>query len=279
MDTPAETLGERPRITLEGTYTPADYLEEPVELEGTDYTATIAAGRIEVSFREPEPLPDADRQAAIRRELDQIFDSHMILTCRSAAVTGLTLTRHQPDGRKDVWVYATANIILAGDTFRADTIVTDSEGNARDSRAERLADQRRFREQHSRQAEDPLLKGLMSSFRQAIADRADQMTHLYEIRDALSRHFKGDKQARNALGLTNAEWSDLGRIANHEPIEESRHRGNHAILRQATAEERNRAIEVASRMIRAYLNYLSSIPQAKPTTVASAEHIQANRPV
>ena len=39
------------------------------------------------------------------------------------------------------------------------------------------------------------------------------------IRDALNRHFGGEKTARNQLGLTHKEWSDLGRIANKEPIE------------------------------------------------------------
>ncbi|MGB0070786.1 MAG: hypothetical protein WBQ11_22405, partial [Isosphaeraceae bacterium] len=71
------------------------------------------------------------------------------------------------------------------------------------------------------------LQDLLASFRQAVADPADRMTHLYEIRDALNRHFGGEKTARNQLGLTHKGWSDLGRIANKEPIEESRHRGCH----------------------------------------------------
>ena len=78
--------------------------------------------------------------------------------------------------------------------------------------------------------ENPLIQGLMASFGRAVADPADRMTHLYEIRDALSRHLGGEKEARRALGLTSADWSDLGRIANHEPIKESRHRGNHPVL-------------------------------------------------
>jgi hypothetical protein len=68
------------------------------------------------------------------------------------------------------------------------------------------------------------------------------MTHLFEIRDALSRHLGGEKDTRKVLGLTNAEWDDLGRIANHEPIAESRHRGKHKVLRQTTEEEKTRTI-------------------------------------
>ena len=121
---------------------------------------------------------------------------------------------------------------------KVDIVTKDADGNViTDTRAERLADARAFRDQCLRHAEDPLLKGLMASFRRAVADPADRMTHLYEIRDALSRHFGTEKEAKNALGLTNAEWSDLGRIANSEPIEESRHRGAHPALRPATEDE------------------------------------------
>lgn len=111
-----------------------------------------------------------------------------------------------------------------------------------------------------RHAEDPLLRGLMASFRRAVTDPVDQMTHLYEIRDALNRHLGGEKEARKVLGLTSTEWSDLGRIANYEPIEESRHRGNHPVLHQATDQEKARVIEIAGRMIRAYLDHLDQAP-------------------
>jgi len=146
MGTPIKTHGGSPRITLEGTHTPTDYLEEPVILERTDYTATIQEGRIEVIFRDPEPFPDVDRQAAVNREVRQVFRARMILTGRSSEVTGLTLKRHYPDGRADVWASgAAAGICIV--TARADVIMTDSEGNVvRDTKAERLADERGFRE-------------------------------------------------------------------------------------------------------------------------------------
>jgi len=100
----------------------------------------------------------------------------------------------------------------------------------------------------------------MARFSRAIADPGDRLTHLYEIRDALSRHFGGEKEMRKALRLTDAEWSDLGRIANHEPIQESRHRGKHPALRPATEEERIRVIEITRRMLRVYLDHLDRTP-------------------
>src|SRR5262249_2242415 len=140
----------------------------------------------------------------------------------------------------------------------------DSQGNVvKDSKAERLADERRFRDQCQRHAEDQLLKELMTSFNQAVLDPADMMTHLYEIRDALRRQFGSEQTARNALGLTSSDWSDLGRIANSEPIEESRHRGSHADLRPATEREQTRAKTIARRMLRAYLDHLDATAATK----------------
>jgi len=263
VDTHTEAHSGSPKIALEGAYSPPDYLEEVVILEHPDYTATIAEGRIEVLFRESEPLPDADRQAAVSREMRQVFQARMILTGRSSEMTGLTLKRHYPDGRTDVWVSATSAIVVAS-ACSPDILITDSEGNVvRDTKAERLADERGFREQCLRHAKNPLLEDLIASFCRAVADPADRMTHLYEIRDALSRQFGGEKEAKKTLGISNSEWSDLGRIANQEPIQKSRHRGSHLGLRPATDDELYRAQAVARRMLRAYLDHLDG-----PSTAA-----------
>ena len=213
-----------------------------------------------VTFRPAEPFPSAELQAAAGRDLRHVFTARMILTCQPWEMTELRLHRRYSDGRKDVWLSAACGAhFISGSP--ADFSIHDAAGSViKDTKAERLADHRAFREQCSRHTEDSLLQGLMASFSRAIADRADRMTHLYEIRDALSRDLGGEKEARKVLGLTNAEWKDLGRIANDEPIEDSRHRGNHPVLRQATDEETARVIDVARRMIRAYLDHLDRKP-------------------
>jgi hypothetical protein len=269
METPAANQGESPCVTLEGAYTPSDFLEEPITLDRSDYTAEIAKGHIKVTFRNAEPLPDAVRQTAVDRDIRQVFAARTIFTCQPWQITELRLNRHYPDGRKDVWLSVTSGFCFVSGS-PADFIHCDAEGNViKDTKAERLADQRGFQDQCLRHAENALLQGLMASFGRAVADPADRMTHLYEIRDALSRHLGGEKEARKVLGLTNVEWSDLGRIANHEPIEESRHRGNHTVLRQATEAEKTRAIEVARRMIRAYLDQLDHSLRG---TISSKDH-------
>lgn len=252
--------GDNSCLTLEGTYTPSGYLEEPVTLDRPDYMAKLADGCVVVTFRAADSSPSDELQAALDRDLRQVFTACMILTCQPWEMAELRLHRRYPDGRKDVSLSAASGAYFISGS-PADFSIHDAAGSViKDTKAERLADHRAFREQCSRHAEDSLLQGLMASFSRAVADRADRMTHLYEIREALSRDLGGEKEARQVLGVTNAEWSDLGRIANHEPIEDSRHRGNHPVLRQATDEETARVIDVARRMIRAYLNHLDHEP-------------------
>jgi hypothetical protein len=72
-----------------------------------------------------------------------------------------------------------------------------------------------------------------------------------------SRHLGGEKEAKRALGLTSAQWGDLSRIANREPIKESRHRRLHPIRRPVIEEEQTRALEVARRLLRAHLDHVN----------------------
>lgn len=85
----------------------------------------------------------------------------------------------------------------------------------------------------------------------------NELVHLYEIRDALAKRFGGEKGARSALGITRAQWSELGRLADAEPILQGRHSGAHfGSLRDATAAELSSAREIGRGMIEAYFAYL-----------------------
>jgi hypothetical protein len=85
---------------------------------------------------------------------------------------------------------------------RLDVLVSDSAGNVvRDSRGERIS--------HDSQALDSLapklgrsatLRSLFESYSRAVGDSKDELVHLYEIRDALSRHYGNEQSARDALG-------------------------------------------------------------------------------
>jgi hypothetical protein len=138
---------------------------------------------------------------------------------------------------------------------RLDVLVADSAGNVvRDSRAERIS--------HDSQALDSLapklarsatLRSLFESYSRAVGDSKDELVHLYEIRDALSRHYGNEQSAREALGISKIEWQRVGVLANVEPLEEGRHRGKHpAGRRPASMAELREARELAQRWIAAF---------------------------
>jgi hypothetical protein len=93
-----------------------------------------------------------------------------------------------------------------------------------------------------------------------LREPGNELIHLYEIRDALSTKFGGERGVRAALlGISSSDWSMLGRLANDEPIRQGRHRGHHAgALRGATETELAQARAIARRMIDAYLRYLET---------------------
>ena len=68
-----------------------------------------------------------------------------------------------------------------------------------------------------------------------------------------SQNYGGEENARVALNITRAEWQRLGVLANVEPLEQGRHRGNHAAgRRSATGSELQEAREIVRRWIVAF---------------------------
>jgi hypothetical protein len=83
-------------------------------------------------------------------------------------------------------------------------------------------------------------------------DPANELVHLYEIRDALSEKFGSQSKARRELVITREQWNGLGALADRAPLREGRHRGKHpGRLRDATSEELNEARSIAKSMIHA----------------------------
>jgi hypothetical protein len=60
----------------------------------------------------------------------------------------------------------------------------------------------------------------LTSYASAVSDPRNELVHLYDVRDALSTHFRGEQNARAALNIPQSEWRRLGVLANVEPIEQ-----------------------------------------------------------
>lgn len=253
------------RLTWEGSYTPKTYFEERVACEELGYTVVIADGKIVVTMSDPDPEVGEAFRADIERDIKFIFNAQQVQTGKPYEKTKLNSGNlYYPDGRKDVWIMLESQSVVAS-VISPDLQIRDSDGTiTHDSKADRLEAQNRFRKQCLKHKADPVLSRLLTSFHHAVNDRPNALVHLDEIRDALSVCFGSKHKAKKKLGFSGGEneklWSYFGRMANHEPLQEGRHRGKHehVKLRPATEEELTWAQSIARQIIQAYLDHLDS---------------------
>lgn len=238
---------------LEWIYEPADFFEAPYRREAADFDLLVEGGRAIASVTVPvDPVPK-DLEERVRTLLESIFLVRQLQLHTNYKLEGPRIYQHS-SSRKNVSVRvgAASVMLMAG---QIDLIVRDAAGNTvRDSRAERIAqhnsslDQLAPKLQHS-----AILRGLFDSYSRSIADPDDELVHLYEVRDALSRHYGGEQAARDALAIGKREWQRLGILANVEPLEQSRHRGKHSYGRRpATDAELDEARNLARQWIIAF---------------------------
>ena len=102
----------------------------------------------------------------------------------------------------------------------------------------------------------PLLASLLKSRDAAVRDPDNELVHLFEIRESLSRHFHGNASAWTKLCIGPSDLEAVWPSVHDEPLRQGRHRGKHAgKLRDATEAELAEARDIAHRMIAAYLDH------------------------
>ncbi|WP_312589500.1 hypothetical protein [Comamonas terrigena] len=85
----------------------------------------------------------------------------------------------------------------------------------------------------------------------------ENISYLYDIRDALKTKFRTEEVARQKLVLKKDEWSKFGRIFNNMSIEGGRHLGvNVEPVRPMNDDEISFVIDFAKKMLFAYGDYL-----------------------
>ncbi len=90
----------------------------------------------------------------------------------------------------------------------------------------------------ARFSSDDHLTAMLNSIGRALTDKANCLIHLYEILESLKDRFGSNRNAMKTLSLSDSQWSDLGRFANYEPLQEGRHRGSKVLaLRPITEVE------------------------------------------
>ncbi len=239
---------------LRWTYTPEAFVEEGYSYRNSEFGLEIADGQAIATLAVAQDPIDADCKNRIQQHVADLFAVQRVLTQQSVELSGPTIQYHYGD--KTVIPLSLAVDVGCGtDIGRLECIVRNERGDVvSDSRADRVAQQTANLDSLTpRLSSSPVLRTIIASYEQALRDSADELVHLYEIRDALSTHYGSEGSARQSLGVSKGEWRRFGELTNHLPLTQGRHRGNHSgALRSATPEELREARSIAKSWILAF---------------------------
>jgi hypothetical protein len=259
MDTNMDNMEDI--VVLEWKFSPPDYFEEPIHIKRDDYVMTISNGTVEARIR-PE-LYDKDQSIRDRlhSSLNDRFLGVQLFSHKPYELSKASMYRLHRDGRKDITIFPEP-ILITVSMGEPDIIVKDKDGNViSDSRQERIQKKQELAELAEKyRQKDPFLASILHSYNEAVNDPDNELVHLYEIRDAIAKHFGGELAAKSVLGISGTQWSRLGKLANDEPLKQGRHRGkNPGVLRDATEGELREARSITRNLVEAYLDYLEGL--------------------
>ncbi len=252
-------------IVLEWSFSPPDYFEDSIHIEGDAYEMIIENGRVEARIRPNVFENNATMKDDLTNSLNDRFLGVQLLTHEPYQLSKGSMYRLHPDGLRDITVFAEPGIITV--TGTAEIMITDKDGNVIvDSRRDRIKKKKQLSELAEKyRKSDPTVASVLNSYRMAVNEPNNELVHLYEIRDAVSTKFGGENAARTKLAISNANWSRLGQLANSDPLRQGRHRGKKVDeLRDATESELKEARNIARNMIEAYFDYLEANNGVKP---------------
>lgn len=240
-------------VQLRWDYTPKNYIEEPIQIEGEGYQLSISEGVALAQIA----LSTYERNSGIQEDLTSLIENRLHAV-QLMAYGNFTLSRPsrsdlREDGRKTTYLELE---LTSTSTASTDIKFTDRDGDVFDSKQDRLNKQVWFAKMLDKYRSDDTLNQMLKSRKAAASELNNELARLYEIKEALKS--KSNK-ARKKLSIGRKEWSRLGCLANEAPLQQGRHRGKMTgKLRDATETELRDARKIARSMIEAYLNYLES---------------------
>ena len=212
------------------------------------------AGVVRITLRTPSDPIDSQLQNRITKEVEGLLRLRQLLAHRPFQLNAASVYQHHSDGTRSISVSAGDGEFLSA-VGQCDFVIRDACGAVvQDTKAERIKEHTDFIDAViPKLANSPTLTALLASYNTAVNDPANELVHLYEIRDALGKYYRGEAQACKEL-QSDKEWQRLGILANRAPVKEGRHRGKRSILRRATAAELDEARKITRGLILAFAN-------------------------
>lgn len=245
------------KTEIEFSYEPGDYFEQPISLPTKHGHLSISTGKVVYSLATPaDPVPRAQQDEA-ERETRMAFDLRALQTNRRYTLSRSSITQYGKNGSTGKSISVSVNeMVMVSATV--DLVVKDATGKVKqDSRAERAKRDQAFIQALLPKFGNATLVAMLEAYRRALVHPTHELVHLYEVRDACKKHFGSDEAARRALGISDSDWKELGRLANDAPLKQGRHSGKHiAGLRDASPEELAEARRIARKIIEGFANTL-----------------------
>ena len=247
-------------VYLEWTYKPEDYFESDITIHADGYILEITQGKAVAKMAPEYYFSRENARDQLHQSLESRFLGIQVLTHKPYELSKASMHRIRPNGQRDVTVFPEGCVSTCS-VGTIDLIVRDKEGNVvSDSKAERIEKKKAFAELADKYGTtDQLAQTLLNSYKSAVYDPDNELIHLYEIREAISKNYSGEENARAALHINKNEWSSFGVLTNTAPLKQGRHRGkNYESLRNATQDELQECRLFARSLIEKYFNYLES---------------------
>lgn len=245
------------QIVVEWNYEPNDYFEDDFTIKYDNCDIKIQSG-IATAIIAPIHIDKIDEMInKLNQDLESRFLAVQVMTHQKYKLGKPSRYDLKKDGKKNIYIQV--DMVSVSDISPIDIIISDAKGNViSDTKQERINKKKWFSETSAKfRIKDQTLNQMLKSYGSSVSDPNNELVHLYEIRDAVSKEFNGESITRSKLNITKKEWSDFGLIANKKPLLQGRHRGNNAgELRQADFSELEIARKIASKIVENYLIYL-----------------------
>ena len=244
-------------LEIRWLFTPKTLFEDSLQVSVSGCSIKVSEGEVLASI----PLVDAETISALRSEVES-FVGLLFLGVQIADPVQYQLRRpavstlHADGSRGAIIECETGTARATGG--KVDIRCTNDDGTTVDTRKDRVERKHALSKTAAFLAsKDKPLARMLRSFRSAMADPEDELVHLYQIRDTLCAVFRSEKDALKEHWLDNKKWRLLGRLCNHEPLKEGRHRGSFGEeLRHATDSELREARSLSIYLIEEYMAYL-----------------------
>lgn len=238
---------------IEWTYSPANYFEKPLQISEKHFELVAQDGKVEAKV-DHNPRPDLCDQ--LDTELKLRFQEVQLVSRDPYKLSQPSVHCHNPEGTR---IFLCEGTVAAKASVSADFKITDKNGNViADSRAERIEKKRSLGILAAKHGiSDSVARKILQSYNNAIDNPDNCFFYLYEITDALKKHFGNDNKTVKQLKLSKTRWRRLKELANAVPLKQGRHRGKMISgLRNANRDELDTSMDIAVEMVEKYLKYL-----------------------